>query len=332
MNNECILTVSVAAYNVENYIKTALNSFSDVCFNDAVEVLIITDGATDNTDTIAQDYVSKYPHIFKLIKKQNGGWGSTLNVGIKNAKGKYFKQLDGDDYFKKENLLDFISFLRANDQDLILSPFSTFDDESGEIIDTQDFNDALANCEFPAKLEDSICYYTRMFMHASCIKTEILQNNNISIEEKCFYTDVEFIVKACAYSRTVNIFNKTIYMYRLGRNGQSMSIAGLEKHYKEHQRIALKLAGFCSDYHGPSKISDAITSRTVGMIVGQYDIYLLISRTDKHKNDLKEFDLQLRKNYPNFYQKTNIGKKIVFLRKTNFALYDLFRIIKKSIS
>jgi glycosyltransferase involved in cell wall biosynthesis len=95
-----ILTVSVSAYNVENYIDEALSKFLVLgdMLND-IEILIIDDGGTDRTKDIALMYAQKYPETYKFIHKQNGGWGSTVNTGIRLASGKYFKQLDGDDYF-----------------------------------------------------------------------------------------------------------------------------------------------------------------------------------------------------------------------------------------
>ena len=41
----------------------------------------------------------KYPNIFRYVYKENGGHGSTINKGIELAQGKYFRVLDGDDYF-----------------------------------------------------------------------------------------------------------------------------------------------------------------------------------------------------------------------------------------
>lgn len=111
MENECILTVKIAAYNVEKCLSEELKFFANEKLNDRLEMLIDSDGYTDKTEIIGQDYVERYPHIFKLIKKENGGRNSTVNKGMSITSGKYFKQLDGDDYFKGETLTKFIDFL-----------------------------------------------------------------------------------------------------------------------------------------------------------------------------------------------------------------------------
>ena len=93
------LTVSIAAYQVEKYIRKTLSSFIEDGIRDQVEVLIIDDGGHDGTLRIAKEYAARYPDTFFPIHKENGGWGSTVNCGIENAHGEHFKLLDGDDYF-----------------------------------------------------------------------------------------------------------------------------------------------------------------------------------------------------------------------------------------
>lgn len=75
---------------------------------DCLEVLIIVDGGNDKTLEIAKEYESKYPNTFKAVYKENGGYGSTINKGIELATGKYFKQLDGDDWFDTNNLEKYV--------------------------------------------------------------------------------------------------------------------------------------------------------------------------------------------------------------------------------
>ena len=124
MQGEKILTVSIAAYNVEKYIDQTLKSLVVPEIMDKLEVLVIDDGGKDSTVDIVERYVDQYPDTFKLIRKENGGWGSTVNCGLKNATGKYFKLLDGDDYFSE--LARFIDVLQQTDADLVYTPYVIF--------------------------------------------------------------------------------------------------------------------------------------------------------------------------------------------------------------
>ena len=136
---EKILTVSIAAYNVQNYIKKTLESLL-VGKIDDLEILVEDDGGTDRTINIVKEYEEKYPNIVKLVHKENGGYGSTINKSIEIASGKYFKQLDGDDWYDSENFTEFLNLLRKIDVDAIYTPYKEFY-ENKEIYKLNDFID-----------------------------------------------------------------------------------------------------------------------------------------------------------------------------------------------
>ena len=100
-----LLTISIAAYNVEKFLDKTLSSLCNESISEDVEVLIIDDGSKDKTSDIAKKYEKKNPKIFKYVYKENGGHGSTINKGIELAQGKYFRVLDGDDYFSLHSRL-----------------------------------------------------------------------------------------------------------------------------------------------------------------------------------------------------------------------------------
>lgn len=68
-----ILSVSVASYNVENFIKTNLDSFVNSDVREDIEVLVTDDGSKDNTPKIVAEYEAKYPGVIKLIEQKNAG-------------------------------------------------------------------------------------------------------------------------------------------------------------------------------------------------------------------------------------------------------------------
>ena len=118
-----ILTIGIAAYNMELYLSRCLDSL--VCIENLndIEILIVNDGSKDATLQIAQKYESLYPQSVKVIDKSNGGWGSVVNLAIKEATGKYFRLLDADDWYESDSLSEFVSHLSAISCDLVLTPY-----------------------------------------------------------------------------------------------------------------------------------------------------------------------------------------------------------------
>ena len=70
-----VLTVSVAAYNVQEYLKKTLDSLliQNQSRLNELEVIIVNDGSKDNTVAIAREYEERYPEIFKVIDKKMVG-------------------------------------------------------------------------------------------------------------------------------------------------------------------------------------------------------------------------------------------------------------------
>ena len=128
---EKILSVSIASYNVEKFIRKALDSCCIPEIMDRLEVLVVNDGSTDSTLQIAREYEQQYPQTFRVIDKKNGGYGSTVNASIKAATGRYFRLLDGDDWFDREGLIGFIEELSEAQEDMIIAQFKRVFEEDG---------------------------------------------------------------------------------------------------------------------------------------------------------------------------------------------------------
>ena len=126
------LTVVVPSYNVEKYLDQTLTSFINEAVMEEVEVLIVDDGSKDKTAQIGHSYEQKYPETFRVISKENGGHGSTINTGIAQARGKYFTVVDGDDWVDKEGFATLVTVLRDCTEDYILTRYHEVDDQTKE--------------------------------------------------------------------------------------------------------------------------------------------------------------------------------------------------------
>ena len=129
---EKLLTITVPTYNVEKYLAQCLDSFVLEEDRELLEVLIVNDGSTDTSADIAKTYVERYPDVFTLINKENGGHGSTINAGIKAATGKYFKVVDSDDWVDKAAMKNLMECLKKSDSDLVYSNYYWIDNRTGK--------------------------------------------------------------------------------------------------------------------------------------------------------------------------------------------------------
>ena len=320
MNKLCekVLTVSVAAYNAEQYLREVLDSFVDIPQMDKIEVFVVDDGGTDNSLAIAKEYQSKYPQTFIPVHKMNGGWGSTVNYSINHAHGKYFKLLDGDDYYDKVNLSKFIDYLNIIDADIVVSPFISFEDISRKKVETFSpdssyktntvYNIEKVQNEFP------------LAMHAFAVRTELIQSHGIRVREKYLYRDMEFTSRCIECAETIMFFDKPVYFYRLGREGQSVSKSSYLKHIDEHADIVITILNISKNCSNNKK--RILYDLARGACVQQYVIYFYTSKTKSMKMKLIEFD-RIIQEYPDFYKSIVLPWHIHILRKLRFNGYEI---------
>jgi glycosyltransferase involved in cell wall biosynthesis len=296
------LTIIVPSYNVEKYLHKALSSYADSKFDGLLEVLIVNDGSTDTTAQIAQKYISIFPAIFILINKTNGGHGSTINVGIQAAKGRYFRIIDGDDWVITENLYLLLKKIKNIDTDLIVDVKREIRMDTGTSVVRNLPKSVCPDIVYDMDgIDESIIRY--LTMHVFSIKTSILRENSISLLEHTFYVDYEYVVKSCNYCHSLIFVNIEVYQYLVGNTNQSISVDNFVKRYKQHERVILELLKFSRMI----TTSNNFIKTKIGIGISMQFLILLIY--DKNRNEgrmkAKEFR-DIIKKYPDFWKMTRI--------------------------
>lgn len=315
------LTVSIAAYNIKDYVENALQScVVPLEFRQYLEVIVVNDGSSDCTGEIIQEYTHKYPDLFVYIDKENGGYGSTINAALKVAKGKYFRLLDGDDYFDKGALCELLKQLEQTDADLILNDFTICYEKYNRIekrtLELEDGDDKGIN---ELSLQSTIA------MYSFCYKTEILKKNKVEIDEKCFYTDLEFITRPLRYAESYRYVRNNLYRYRIGIEGQSVSRTGMKRHYKDAQKVAdsvmceLRLGYQSNNIY---RIVEAVACMIVKMAIKSL---MCVEISNSNRKIIEQFDKAIKKEFPEVYAQIDRSYLFWILRRTRYWIYPLWR-------
>jgi glycosyltransferase involved in cell wall biosynthesis len=316
-----ILTISIAAYNVQDYIRGTLDSIISKGCIDALQILVVDDGGKDDTLKIVKEYEEKYPNSVFGVHKENGGYGSVINTSIRLAKGKYFKQLDGDDWFDTENLDAFVEMLRGVDADYVITPMRMFNEaDNSEVV--KDYFDSLPEGKYAF---DEMDFTTISPMHCSCFRTKLLQENNITITEHCFYTDVELVNRPVPFMESVYIWHKPVYVYRIGREGQSVSKTGIRKHYKEHEMVFWNLIGIYNSLpEDKTSKRQFIRRRLVKETAAQMKYFCYLDRGKAPYGELKAFGERLQKECPEILSAAmDYSRFVKTMVKTKYRAYHI---------
>lgn len=298
VSNSKLLTVIVPSYNVEKFLETSVLSL--VNSNDLrLEVLIINDGSNDSTAEIAKKLQNKFSGMVRVINKENGGHGSAINVGIKNARGHYCKVVDGDDWLDSGELINFLDDLEdcyKQDIDLVLTDAR------------RDFKNKLEMpilfsypflqprklylleelCESFGGFSSSACPR----LHSSTFKTSLLKEC-ADITEKCFFVDMELMTKALLRTKTFTYLNLDLFRYRSGYETQSVSPKSWAKNWKDHWRILCKLEDLINGY--PLKDKRVVMLRRtilLPMMETQFRMFVTL----KLKSELRQFNVFMNRN------------------------------------
>ena len=326
---EKILSVIVPSYNAEKFLPKGIPTFLDEQILDDIEILIIDDGSSDNTSTIADNYQLNYPNTIIAVHKENGGHGSAINKGIELARGKYFCVVDADDWVDTKSFAFLVKRMKENDSALFLAHAAVVDSEG------KAFNHKKILHLPPAQkvmINQYIGKIPNIDMHNYYIKTSLLRKYNVKCHEHSFYVDQEYVLYSLLHVQTVIYFNLTVYQYLIGRRGQSFSMDSRKKYLNQYLNILESLIDFYTKHMKEMSGGQQVhyKRKIAHLFTGVYAVLMSYITKDK-KDQLRKIDHDMKSKYP-FIYKANRNICVSLLRITNFHTYYLCAAVYKLVN
>lgn len=114
------VSVLMAAYNSEKYIREAIESLLSQTYKD-IQIICIDDVSTDNTFSIMKEYAAKDQRIRVLQMERNSGQAKARNQGLAVADGDYITMVDSDDWLSEDAIESAVSAIeKESDLDSVL--------------------------------------------------------------------------------------------------------------------------------------------------------------------------------------------------------------------
>ena len=89
MNNNIKLSIVVPCYNEEKNLPLILDRFNNVITRDDIEVILVNNGSTDNSEAILNELLPKYQFAKTVKVEINQGYGYGILQGLNVSKGEY---------------------------------------------------------------------------------------------------------------------------------------------------------------------------------------------------------------------------------------------------
>lgn len=291
-----LLSIIIPTYNMEKYLRYCLNSL--IVPNEQMkklEVLVINDGSKDSSSAIGHEYEKQYPQTFRVIDKENGNYGSCVNRGLKEAQGKYIKVLDADDSFNKEAFIVYLNFLNKVDVDLVISDYSTIDEDGNETQRTDFCTEIGLKETLSSDYKAFLKSHPKVLfnMHAITYKRNIFSRMDYHQTEGVSYTDLEWALIPMAEVNSFAYFQRSLYRYLVGREGQTMDSKVRIKAIPQLMKVVLRLSRFYQDGDYDRSVYRNFYAYALG--IRFHSIYFKSLFGSKHlRNNLADFDSQIK--------------------------------------
>ena len=232
-----VLSLIVPVYNMEKYLRECLDSVILPERADSFEVITINDGSTDRSLRILKEYESNYPEIFKVIDKENGGYGSCFNIGKEIACGKYLKMLDSDDFFNLNVFSKYLDILSSVDYDVVVNDCIKYDNQTHQEIGPYKESTIPAGPITDLKIP----LMEGIFIHQFAFKKDLLID--CVCPEKTLYTDGIISINGVLKAEAFYYSKFPLYYYRINRNGQSADSLISKSKYQDYICVLDKIFG-----------------------------------------------------------------------------------------
>lgn len=299
-----LLTILIPTYNMSAYLGRCLSSLTacDAHWHDLLEVLVIDDGSTDDSLSLARRFEQQFPQTVRTIHKENGNYGSCINVGLTEAQGQYIKVIDADDSVDTCHFMRLLEQLQSTPVDVLFTDYLHVEPsgkvrlyvslpiEPRRILSLYDLSDLAMRA---------------VMMHAVTYRTSMLRDIAYRQTEGISYTDQEWVFLPLAQARSVYYLPLSVYQYLVGRSGQTVDVHVWERNFwmeLQGMRVMLEQYRALRSQSLPDDSRRYLCQRLQFRNYAIYEAYFTRFSSTRNNDLMRQYDLYLRDISPELWQ------------------------------
>ncbi len=187
-------SVIIPVYNTEQYLAEAIESVikQNIGFKKNIQIILVNDGSTDNSQKICLEYQKNYPENIKYVEQENAGVSAARNNGMQYIEGKYTNFLDSDDKWNSNVFSKVYKFFEKNYENINIVACRQKFFEAREDYHMLDYRFEKT------RIIDIMKEYNCMQLNvtAAFIKSEVLKTNKYKFDTRLKYCeDSKFITQ-----------------------------------------------------------------------------------------------------------------------------------------
>lgn len=220
------VSVLIPIYNVERYLERCLTSLVGQTYDD-FEAICINDGSTDGSRSIIQRFLDADSR-FRVIDKENSGYGASMNRGLDAARGRYVAILESDDFFEPDALAVLHEAAEMNQAEVVKANFYLYWSRPEERRELFRVVDEVEAGHVLRPLDDLAVFFRKPSIWSALYRRDFLVDDGISFLETpgASYQDSGFNFKVWASARRVAFLAAPVLNYRQDNEGSSVNNPG----------------------------------------------------------------------------------------------------------
>lgn len=260
-SQEPLLSVIIPVYNVEDYLREALNSVRNQSYRN-VEFIAIDDGSTDSSGEILDEYAEK-DNRFRVYHQENAGLSATRNRGLQESNGEIIYFFDSDDILAEGTFEKVIRRIVNTNSQLVLFGLTLIIGD-GKILKRSRKKKGF-EIETPITGREYIHQTIPEGRYGAVVQKYFIQRsflteNNLVFEEGYIHEDESFTLEVLCLADRLTCFSEKMIKKRLRKNS-IMSTAKGVKNIEGWTRAIVRLLSFMKETKVNPKTRETVLIR-----------------------------------------------------------------------
>ena len=291
MKKKKIVSVVIAIYNAEKYIKETVKSVMNQTYKN-LEIILVNDGSTDRSISICEKLKNEDNRI-QIINQSNKGVSEARNVGKNVATGEYLLFIDSDDLLSNNMVETLVSNIEKYNADISICGYKEVF-ENGEVKENRIPGQELI---MDKKEALKVLFSGKSFgisLWDKLIRKNIIDNIEFEMN-RTINEDKYFLFKAIENSNKVFLKNEGLYLYM--QRSKSLSKQKFGTKNLDILYFSKKMEDEIRKKY-PDLIDSAIENRMMDNIYVYRNIIRNYSNKDEiYKENIKDIENYLKNNY-----------------------------------
>ena len=219
------LSIIVPVFNVEGYLKRALDSILMQSSPINYEIVLIDDGSSDNSGAICDEYQNNFSNVC-VRHIENNGVSEARNLGISLSRGNYLYFMDPDDFLSDDFFEQICPNLNGK-WNVLCFGYNEIKENNNTILSCRSHSyqhlGLLKKEEFRNDFIDLFKTDMMYNVWSRIYNKEFILKNNIKFPSRPIGEDTLFNFQVYQHLDNILFIDSTLYNYIAGRSGSALT-------------------------------------------------------------------------------------------------------------